>query len=355
MTQTSVEERLQQQKALEILYSRHFLVWLASIKASLLVTSYHAHKLLAISASADKKPILFARNIPRCMGFALEDNGFYVSSQHQIVRFVNKLAPGEMQQGYDRVFLPQVSYLTSDLDTHDMGVTAEGKLVFVNTLYNCLSTVSTTHSFKPLWKPPFIDKLTREDRCHLNGLAMVAGQAKYVTAVSTTNIAEGWRDHKATGGVVIDVETDDIICRNLSMPHSPRWYQEKLWLLDAGSGYFGYVQDAAFVPLTFCPGFLRGMSFIDHYAIVGLSNLRESHLSRDTALSQNLRQAQVSPRCALYVIDINTGDVVHWLQFNGWLQEIYDIGLLLNSQKPMLIGFETDEINQISTFNASSI
>ena len=45
-------------------------------------------------------------------------------------------------------------------------------LLFVNTLFGCLATISDRHSFVPLYRPPFVSKLAAEDRCHLNGLAM---------------------------------------------------------------------------------------------------------------------------------------------------------------------------------------
>ena len=112
--------------------------------------------------------------------------------------------------------------------------------MFVNTLFSCLATVSERYSFRPLWKPSFISKLAAEDRCHLNGLAMENGVPRYVTAVSASDVADGWREQRREGGVVIDVATNEIVLEGLSMPHSPRLYQGKLWLLDSGSGYFGY-------------------------------------------------------------------------------------------------------------------
>jgi len=61
-----------------------------------------------------------------------------------------------------------------------------------------------------------------EDRCHLNGLAVVDGQPKYVTALGTTDTPGGWRERKADGGVLLDVESGETLIDNLSMPHSPR-------------------------------------------------------------------------------------------------------------------------------------
>ncbi len=163
----------------------------------------------------------------------------YLSTLFQLWRFENSLGLGETYQGYDRLYVPRVGWTTGDLDIHDIGVDGQGRPVFVNTLFGCLATVSERHSFVPLWKPPFISKLAAEDRCHLNGLAMEAGVPRYVTVVGRSDVADGWREHRAGGGSVIDVEKNEVVLEGLSMPHSPRLYRGKLWLLDSGRGQFG--------------------------------------------------------------------------------------------------------------------
>jgi uncharacterized protein (TIGR03032 family) len=145
--------------------------------------------------------------------------------------------------------------------------------VFVNTLFSCLATISDSHSFRPLWKPRFISRLAAEDRCHLNGLAMLDGAPRYVSAVADTDVADGWREKRSDGGVVVDVSSNEIVVHGLSMPHSPRLRDETLWLLDSGSGHVGRADTKAgrFELLAFCPGYLRGMSIVDSFAVVGLS------------------------------------------------------------------------------------
>ena len=93
-----------------------------------------------------------------------------------------------------------------------------------------------------------------------NGLAIKDGKPAYVTAVSETNVAEGWREHRSGGGVVVDINTDEVVCSGLSMPHSPRWHNGKLWLANSGTGEYGYVDfdTGKFEPVVFCPGFIRG-------------------------------------------------------------------------------------------------
>lgn len=189
-------------------------------------------------------------------------------------------------------------------------------MIFVNTLFSCLATVSNTHSFVPLWKPPFISRLAAEDRCHLNGLALRDGQPRYVTLVSRSDILEGWRDRRTDGGCVMDISSNETILSGLSMPHSPRWYQDKLWLVNSGMGEFGYINLAQgkFEPVAFCPGYLRGLAFWENFAIVGISKPRENKTFSGLPFNETLMAQKVQPRCGLMVIDLRTGDIVHSLR-----------------------------------------
>ncbi len=330
------------------------LSWLAEQKLSLALTTYQIGKLFFIGLKPDGELSVFERSFNRCMGLCTTPNGLYMSSLVQIWRFENLLEDGGQQDGYDRLYLPQLGYTTGDLDVHDMAVDANGQLVFVNTLFSCLATLSQTHSFRPLWKPPFISKLAAEDRCHLNGLAMEDGRAAYVTAVSQSNVADGWRDHRASGGIVIDVNSNEIVLTGLSMPHSPRWHQGKLWLLDSGSGFFGYADlDAGcFVPVCFCPGYLRGLSFHGDFALVGLSKPRHNKTFSGLALDANLKSRNAEPRCGVQVIDLRTGDAVHWLLMEGLVDELYDVVALPGVRRPMALGFKTDEIRRVLSVEA---
>ena len=62
-----------------------------------------------------------------------------------------------------------------------------GELWVVNTRFSCLCTLDRSASFTPRWRPPFVTALEPTDRCHLNGLAMVDGRPRYVTALGETD------------------------------------------------------------------------------------------------------------------------------------------------------------------------
>jgi uncharacterized protein (TIGR03032 family) len=336
---------------LEITGSRQFTSWLAEQYISLALTTYQAGKVFLIGLQNNAKLSIFERTFERCMGLFAQENSLYVSSLYQLCRFENALEPEQNYQGYDALYVPQVSYVTGDLDIHDIAKTESSQLVFINTLFSCLATVSETHSFVSIWKPPFISKLAAEDRCHLNGLAIKDGKPKYVTAVSQSDVAEGWRDYRINGGCVIDVETNEIVLTELSMPHSPRWYQNKLYLLNSGTGEFGYVdlEQGKFEPIVFCPGYLRGCAFHGDFAIVGISQPRNNKTFQGLPLDEKLAQKNAIPRCGLLVINLRTGDIVHSLRLEGEIQELYDVAILPKIRRPMMIGFKTDEIRRTVT------
>lgn len=337
------------EQKLEILSSRQFPEWLIEQRLSLAFTTYQAGKLFLIGVQPSGRLSVFERTFNRCLGLCGDGQTLWMTSLYQLWRFENVLEEGQVHDGYDRIYVPQMSYVTGDLDIHDVAVESSGRVVFVNTLFGCLATPSPTHSFVPLWQPPFLSRLAAEDRCHLNGLALEEGRAKYVTTVSQSDVADGWRDRRQDGGCVIDVTTNEIIATGLSMPHSPRLYRGQLWLLNSGTGYFGRLDrdTGKFEPMAFCPGYLRGMSFHGDFAIVGLSKPRENRTFTGLELDQNLARANAEARCGLHVIDLRTGDVVHWLRIEGLVAELYDVVSLPGVRRPQAIGLVTDEIRRV--------
>ena len=329
-----------------------FLDWLQGQKFSLALTTYQSSRLILLGVNSEGRLSGFERIFDRAMGLYATSERLYLSSKYQVWQLDNVLSPGQLYDGYDKLYVPRLGYTTGDLDIHDLTVDRTGQLVFVSTLLNCLATVSQRHSCLPLWKPPFISQIVNEDRCHLNGLAMVEGEPGYVTAVSQSDVVDGWREGRRDRGCVIDVQANEVILTQLSMPHSPRWYRGKLWLLNSGTGEFGYadIEAGKFEPIAFCPGYMRGLAFWGDLAIVGLSKPRGGDKNfSGLALDDNLTARNVEPRCGLVVVDLKTGKIVHWLEFTGAIAELYDVQVLPHVRRPMALGFQTEEIAQLIT------
>ncbi|PZD74981.1 Lipopolysaccharide assembly protein B [Acaryochloris thomasi RCC1774] len=336
---------------LEATHSEGFGHWLQQQQLSLAFTTYQTNRLFCLGTTQAGKMALHERLFDKPMGLFAQDNRLYMSTRYQIWQLDNLLRPGELRQGCDLIYTPKLAHTTGDLNVHDVVIDASGELLFVNTDFNCLARLSPDYSFVPQWRPPFISKWVAEDRCHLNGLALREGKPAYMTACSSTNTAASWRHHRVDGGVVMDIQANEVIATGLSMPHSPRWYRGKLWLLNSGTGELGHIDfdSGAFVPLTFCPGFVRGMTFCGNVAVIGLSKLRSKSFT-GLALEKRLTAAGDRPHCGLMVVDLETGNVLHWLRLEGVVEELFDVVVLPNVRQPQSLGFQSDEIERLVTF-----
>lgn len=330
---------------LEITGSPLFSSWLSSQDASLAFTTYQAGRLFLVGLTEAGDLSIFNRTLARVMGLAVYGNTLWVATLWQLWRFENALPPASLHGAYDRWYVPQMAYTTGEIDVHDVAVDATGEPIFVSTLFSCIARPDPQFSFRPVWKPPFVSRYVAEDRCHLNGLAMRDGRPAYATCVARSDVNEGWRERRAGGGLLLDIASGEVVCAGLSMPHSPRWYRNRLWMVNAGTGEFGCVdpEDGRFVPVAFCPGFLRGLAFVGDFAVVGLSTQRERGF-QGLALDRRLEQQGVAARCALQVIDLTRGDIVHEVRIEGPINELFDVAVLPGCRNPGAVGFANDEI-----------
>lgn len=320
--------------------------WMAGHDVALACTTYQTGKLLLFGRKPAGELAVFERNFQRCMGLWADGQTLWMSTRYQLWRMENALRPGECYQEHDRLYVPKLGITTGNLDIHDVAVEAGGRVVFVATGINCLGTPDERYSFAPLWRPPFISTLAVEDRCHMNGLALENGRCRYVTAVSETDVRDGWRERRGDGGVVMEVPGGEVVARGFSMPHSPRVHRGELWVLNSGTGWFGRVDRAAgkFEPITFCPGYLRGMTLVGDYAVVGLSQARERKTFGGLALDEALSSRGLGAQCGIQIIDLRSGKVAHWIRIEGMVSELYDVAVLPGVARPMAFAFRTEEI-----------
>lgn len=340
---------------------------LSDMNAALAFTSYQSGFVYMLGSNAQGNAQLHQSGMPKPMGLSCTSNGGIVlATGAQVIHFANVLEPDQrINQTYDACFMPRTTHLTGQLDAHDIGEAVDGELVFVNTRYNCISTTSKRHAFELVWKPDFITEIVDEDRCHLNGMAMKDGIPAYATAVSRSNTIDGWRDRRADGGVVIDIASNTIVCDGLSMPHSPRWHDGKLWVLNSGTGELGFVdfseadldaekgeppKKGAFKPVAFCPGFVRGLTFHGKFAFVGLSRPRYKRFE-GLALDARLNEADSEPWCGVQVIDTLTGACVDWFRIDGEIGELFDVELIEGARCPMAVSPTSVDAATLITFD----
>lgn len=346
--------------ALRSVHTTSFAELLHRLAATVAVTTYQAGKLVLLRAEhrPDQAPVLNThfRGFNKPMGFAYEKGRFALGTSAEIWEFHDmpavapKLDSAESPAHHDAAFLPRTAYVTGDVQIHEMAwvnskseKNSLSELWFINTRFSCLATRSGVYNFVPRWKPEFISALAPEDRCHLNGLAVRDGSITWVTALGETNTAGGWREDKRAGGLLIDVAANQIITRGLSMPHSPRWYQGRLWVLESGNGGIGMIdlRSGKYEEVCRLPGFTRGLDFAGPYAFIGLSQVRES------ATFSGIAIAEMKPEdrcCGVWIIDTRNGQIVGFVKFVEGVQEIFAVQILPDLKWPEVLSENPERI-----------
>lgn len=311
---------------------------LRQLGASLVISTYQAGKVLSVGATSDDRLEIRFYHFEQAMGLARTPTGIVVGTRRQI--WTLSAAPDLARQMqppglHDICFLTRHAHFTGPIMSHDLAWCG-GELWAVNTLFSCLCVIRPDYSFVPRWRPPFVSQLASEDRCHLNGMAADDARPRYVTALSETDTPAGWRPGKATGGCLIDVTTNEVLLRGLSMPHSPRLHGGELWLLDSGHGRLSRfdARGRKLVTVAELPGYTRGLDLFGRYAFVGLSRIRETAVFGGLPIDE--RRAEL--HCGVAVVELSTGATVATLQFKSGVEEIFDVKVLPGYRNPVLSG-----------------
>src|SRR5262245_48531659 len=170
---------------LRAVHTTNFPALLRQLGATLLVTTYQAGKLVMVRDGGDHLNTHF-RVFQTPMGMALDGDRLAIDTTLQVWEYVSVPAvaarldpPGR----HDACYLPRSCHVTGNIQIHEMAWGIGSELWLVNTRFSCLCTIDRSASFAPRWRPPFVSVLEPSDRCHLNGLAMVEGRPRYVTAL----------------------------------------------------------------------------------------------------------------------------------------------------------------------------
>jgi uncharacterized protein (TIGR03032 family) len=314
---------------------------------TLAVSTYQAGKVAMIGHDG-RQVTLLMREFDKPLGLVAVGNRLVLSTRNNLWVFANSpVLAHEYQEGqpgrYDALYLPRATYHTGDLHTHDVAISSQG-IVLVATRFCCLARLSFDYNFVPFWKPKFITDLVPEDRCHLNGLAIRDGEPRYATALGTTDTAGGWRERKADGGVLIDVRSSEIMVRGLSMPHSPRWYDNRLWMLNSGAGELLTVDPESGRTEVACRlgGYLRGLTFVGPYALVGLCKIREKHIFGGLPVQ---KQHDHLP-CGIALVDLRSGTEAGFFEFTEGCEELFEVQFLPGVRRPMILNLDRPQVWQ---------
>ncbi len=306
---------------------------LEQLGSSLLVTTYQTGKLICARHDGGLINTHF-RDFNRPMGITALSDRFALGTRSEVLDYRNfpAVAPKIDPPGkHDAAYVPRNRHFTGDIQIHEVEF-AQNELWIVATSFSCLATLDATHSFIPRWTPPFITELQPEDRCHLNGLCVIDDQVRFVTALGETNEPGGWRAGKASGGVLIDVASGETVLSGLSMPHSPRWHDGRLWILESGQGTIAVadLEAGTWEAVAELPGFTRGLTFAGGLAFVGLSQIRESSTFGGLPIEERLDERL----CGVWAVDTQSGNIVGFLRFEELVQEIFDLVILTGIRYP---------------------
>ena len=318
-------------------HSPHLPALLAELDCALVVSTYQAGKLILL-ASDGERILLLPRTFHGPMGIAVSDDQMAVATRREIVLLGDepRLASSYPRQPavYDSLWLPRSVFFCGALDVHDLVFGQDG-LIGVNTLFSCLFALDPAVSFRPIWRPRFVTALAPEDRCHLNGLALEKRVPRYATALGATDSREGWRPGKATGGILIDIDSGEIAASGLAMPHSPRIVDGKLWALLSATSELVTIDPERGTVEVVCrlKGFVRGLASVGDYLVVATSMVRKDHRFSDLALARD-----APPTCGLFFVDRRSGAVVAEMEFIRTCEEIYDVQILPGRRRPGILG-----------------
>ena len=317
------------------------LLW--QLGCTLAFSTYQAGKVIFIRATSPEKVEQHALDFPRPMGLAVSDQRIAVATREEIVVLTNTSVEESPESHYvgsgtgavrnsayqtgdaaEYTYVQEKTYFSGEVDTHDLAWGKDG-LWAINTLLSSMALVDDGSGLESKWRPPFVSDVTPEDRCHLNSMAMVDGQPEYVTAFGEVDTFEGWRENRTSGGIVMDVSSGEILLEGLPMPHSPRVYDGKLYLLLSGTGELVRAEPEAgeYEVVAQLPGFVRGMARCGDYLFVGLSKLRKS--SSTFAALPISDQAVFS---GIVAVSLSEGRIVEHLRYETGVEEIYDVQVL---------------------------
>lgn len=331
---------------LRSVYTSSFGDILKQTGVSLVVSTYQAGKVILIRFDPETGTVnTHFRSFNKPMGIAVDPSRLAIGGTNTVWYYRNMPAVArklEPEGKHDAAYLPRRIHVTGDIDIHEMAWASDGELWLVNTRFGCLCTLDADHSFHPRWRPPFISALAPEDRCHLNGLAMLNGRPQFVTALGETNSRGAWRENKANGGLLMEVPTRAILLRGLSMPHSPRWYDNQLWFLESGEGSIALADPrrGTWRTIAQVPGFTRGLDFYGPLAFIGLSQVRESATFSGIPLVERLNERT----CGIWVVDLRDGRVLGFLRFEEGVQEIFAVQVLPGVRFPEMLEWNDERL-----------
>ena len=311
---------------------------LLKLNCSISISTYQAGKLIFLSPKNENALVQLPRTFEKPMGIAKHNNNIAIATKDEVICFTNSSSLAKhypnKKDTYDALFMPRLTYHTGALDFHDLSYGENGVLFAVNTLFSCIVKLDAEYNFSPIWKPKFIDALVSEDRCHLNGMALENGRPKFATAFNEGNSFQSWREKVTETGIVIDIETNEILAKNLAMPHSPRIYNGELYVLLSAKGELIKINrdNGECTSVIKTKGFVRGMDLYEDYLFIGLSKLR-----KNSSTFAKLDFAEEANVAGIEIYHLPTAALVGRIKYTSSVDEIFDLKIFPDMIRPNIL------------------
>jgi len=312
------------ESALRSVYTASMPRILSRIGGSLLLSTLDSGRLVCVRHDGVRINTHF-RSVSRPAGIAASADRIAVAGRGQVLEFRN--SPAAVQRlatpgAHDACYLPRTCHYVGDLDAHALAFAGE-ETWLAAPRYDCLATIGPGSAIVPRWQPPFVTELAAGDRCHLSGLAAAGGELAFATALGRSDTPGGWREEREHGGCVIDVRASRVLAEGLALPHSPRWHQGRLWLLESGRGTLAVLdpRSGELETVAALPGFTRGLALAGLVAFVGVSKPREG-------AELELAEPAAEPSCGIWAVDLEHGATLGFLRFEEQIAEIFDVAHL---------------------------
>jgi uncharacterized protein (TIGR03032 family) len=311
-----------------------FVDWMTINDCSVLLS--HSNKLISCGRDTRGEFVTDHVLFDRVTGLSVgADNTMWVASQHELWSLTDGLGLGELSPtGADRWMMCRTARFVGGVRPADLAPVGDD-CWFVSVTLSAVCSLDQTFSAKVQWVPPFISAVRPEMRCRLTGLGIRDGLPTVVTSVSTADIAGGWTGHRVDGGVLVDITSNEILASGLSMPHSPRWYNDAWWLVQAGTGELGFIDDGKFVAVCRIDGFTRGLTIHADTALVGGSGSRWDELVEGLPVGDRLKTSGGHPASGVFMFDLRSGRAVGEMRLDGTAREVSDVAVLAGTRVEM--------------------
>lgn len=330
-TQLNDENRYLNPSIFNYEYGKTFLTWLKENKCSILLSCPQARVFYGLGAGKlpkedNDKLAIWITNFNKPMGVLANEETIWLSSLGNIWRYQLEGEYDDIEYGKsDGNYVPRLGYFGPPNRIRDLCIDENNTVCFINLDTNVICRASEVNGGEIIWKMP--DTWNK-----LNGLAKRDGVLRYVTAHQGPE--------EGDEGIVYDLVEKRIVCRGLSQPNSPFWFDNKLWVLEGGKGRIGYVNlnNGTFKEKAWLPGYVRSISNVrDKYLVVACSRDRKQQAFADLPLGQIIKDKMAIPTCGIFFFDLVNFDIVESLNIMQPIHEIYDCTILNGVVRPRLL------------------